>query len=191
MKDCFDQTFSDRSELSYFSSKLLNCYQCFYSYNCDNCQDVWFSRDLVGCSNCIWCIGLRNKKNHIFNKPVTKEKFSATLKKFDFGSYKNTENFKKEVKEFMLKFPRKEYYGKNAINSSGDYLYNVKNVLNSFIVSDGENCKFIQFIKSPVRNSMDYTMFGMNGEWIYESVWVGLTVNTIKFGVWDYGAHHL
>lgn len=190
MKDCFDLTFSDHAELSYFSSKLLNCYQCYYSFNCDNCQDVWFSRDMVGCSSCIGCIGLRNKKYHIFNKPVTKEEFAETLKKFDFGSYKNTEKFKKEAKEFMLKFPRKEYCGKNAINSSGDYLYNVKNVLDSYIVSDGENCKFAQFIKSPARNSMDYSMFGMNGEWIYESAWVGLTSNTIKFGVWDYGAHH-
>jgi len=190
MKDCFDLSFSDHCELSYDSSRALQCFKTYYSHNVENCQNVWFSRDLSGCSNCVGCVNLRNKQYCIFNEQYSKEDYEKKLAEFDFGSHENAEKFKKQFEEFSLKQPRKEFTGRNVINSSGDYLYNVKNVKNSFMVLEGEDCRYVHFMKPPTRNCMDFTMFGFNAEWIYDSTWVGIGVNNIKFGFWDYKAHH-
>ena len=47
------------SELCYESIGLGKCYRTFFSEECDNCIDVWFSRNCYGCTNCIGCVNDR------------------------------------------------------------------------------------------------------------------------------------
>ncbi len=192
MKECFDIAFSNYSELSYDSVNITKCYQVFYSKNCDNSHNIYFSENLSGCSNCIGCINLRKKDYYIFNQPYSKEEYEKFLKNLNLGSYQNRENFVQQVKKEFLKHPRKEYYGTKNINISGDYISNSKNVHDSFMVANSENLRYCQLLKNgPAANCYDYTMFSMNAEWIYDSSWVGLQVNNIKFSNWCYKARYL
>jgi len=135
---------------------------------------------------------LRNKSYHLFNKPYGKEEYKKKINEFDLGSYNKLEKTSGEVKSFLLKHPLKYFHGKNIVNSSGDYLNNCKNVKDSFMVSNSENLRFCQLLKSgPAANCYDYSQFSLKAEWIYESCWTGLNVSNIKFGDWNYHAHDL
>src|SRR3989338_5965938 len=73
LKNCFDISWSNRAELCYECVNLERCYQVFFSQDCSDCHDVWYSRDLVCCSNCYGCINLRNKNYCIFNEQYTRD----------------------------------------------------------------------------------------------------------------------
>ena len=67
-KNSIDVTRIESSELCYDSFALSKCYRTFFSSDCENCMDVFFSRDLSGCNFCFGCTNLRNKQNYIFNE---------------------------------------------------------------------------------------------------------------------------
>jgi len=191
-KDCFDIAFSNNSELCYEIVTTNKCYRAFWSQDCDDSHDVWFSKDLVGCSNCIGCINLRNQQYCILNKQYTKEEYTKLAGEFNFGSLKNVNDFKEKAEEFFLTQPRKQFHGRKNVNVAGDYIFNAKNVRDSYMSGNSEDVRYGQLLKAgPCKDSYDYTMFGVNSELIYESTWVGLTVRNIKFSFWNYGAHDL
>lgn len=192
MKDCIDGNYVNFDELSYDFLTCNKCYQAFYSEDCDECHNVYFSKNLVGCTNCIGCINLRGQSYQIFNQPVSKEEFERQLAELNLGSFQARETFRKKVNEFFLKYPRKAFHGRKNENVSGDYIYNAKNVRDSYMAGYAEDVRFGQLLKSgPTRKAYDYTQFGVNAEWIYNSAWVGLNANNIRFGFWDYNCHHL
>src|SRR3989344_5564667 len=55
VKEGFDLYESRHSELSYESYMVDEAYRVFYSVNCEDCVDVWFSKDMIGCQNCFGC----------------------------------------------------------------------------------------------------------------------------------------
>lgn len=182
LKNCFDVSWSNHAELCYACVNLERCYQVFFSQDCSDCHDVWYSRDLVGCSNCYGCINLRNKNYCIFNEQYTKEEYEKKIKEFD----------PTKAEAFFLTQPRRQFHGRKNQNVSGDYIFNSKNVKNSYWVDDAEDVRFGQFLQAlHTRKAYDYTSFAFNAEWIYECCWVGLHCNTIKFSFWNYEAHDL
>ncbi len=189
-KNSFDVAYSRDPELCYEAVDVHRCYQTFFSEDCEDCHNVYFSRDLVGCSDCFGCSNLRKKQYCMFNEQLTREEYQRRLKEFDLGSIKNVEALKQRVQEFSLQFPRRAIHGKNNLNVSGEYLYNDKNVQDSYYVTDSEDVKYSQlFIEGGVKNSYDFTAFGWNSEWIYESTWTGRQENNVKFAVWNYRNH--
>jgi len=192
LKNCFDVSFAYFSELCYGSVNLSKCYQTFFSQDCEESHDIWFSRDLVGCSDCVGCINLRNKSYHIFNKPYTKEEYREIFEKYDLGRSQSIADLKEKADEFMLTQPRRQFHGLKNQDTSGDYLYNCKNVKDSFMVQNSENLRYSHILKSgPAYNSMDYMSFGLKAEWIYESTWVGIQTNNVKFSIWAYKNHDI
>ena len=60
------------------------------------------------------------------------------------------------------------------------------------MIRNSENLRYCQLLKAGnVHNAMDYSMFGMNAEWIYECGWVGLQANNNKFSIWCYKSHDI
>ncbi len=183
LKNCFDVSFAYHCELCYESTGLTKCYQVFFSQDCEECHDIWYSKDLVGCSNCIGCINLRNKNHYAFNQPVTKE---------EFEKLKKDPNIQKKAEEFFLTQPRRQFRGYNNKDVLGDYIYHSKNVKNAYMVQNGENLRYVHLLKNgPSANSMDYTSFGQGAEWIYESTWVGIQTQGVKFAIWAYKNHDI
>jgi hypothetical protein len=189
-KECFDSSFLNHSELCYESVRIRKCSQAFFSENCEECSNVWFSRDLIGCSDCFGCANLRGKQYCVYNEQKTKEEFQAFMKSLDLGTVAAVEEQRRRASEAMVRLPRRSFHGRSNLNVSGDYISNSKNVRNSFMLNNGENLRYCQFLKDgPSANSYDWSFFGDAGEWIYESCWVGLSTSTIKFSAWMYGAH--
>lgn len=188
----FDISFANFCELCYESTNITKCYQTFFSQDCEDCHDVWFSRDLVGCTNCVGCINLRNKNYHIFNQPYSKQEYEKMVATYGFDSARDIEDFKKKVETFIVTQPRRQFHGYKNQDVSGDYLYNCKNVKDSFMVRNSENLRYCQMLKAgPAYNCMDYNEFAVKAEWVYESKWVGIQTNNVKFSVWAYKNHDI
>jgi hypothetical protein len=190
-KNSIDVTQIDSSDTCYESLNLIKCYKAFYSFDCEDCVDVWFSKSLQGCMNCIGCCNLRNKQYHIFNQPYSKEEYYKKSLEFNFGSFKNFENFVKGTEHFFLKNIVRYAHGKHNFNVSGEYINNSKNVRNSYYVYGGENCKFVQYlISASTKDSMDLSQWGENVELIYEVSSCGDNSSRIALSYRTYRSSH-
>ena len=87
-KNSIDVTRTQTSDQCYESFGLIKSSKTFFSSNCEECVDVWFSKDLQGCMNCIGCVNLHNKQYHIFNQPYSKKDYEKKFLEFNFGSNK-------------------------------------------------------------------------------------------------------
>ncbi|MEK9147427.1 MAG: hypothetical protein AAB593_00710 [Patescibacteria group bacterium] len=187
-----DCTGVSRLENSYELFNCQNCYETYYSTDCNNCMGVYFSKDLNNCEYCFGCVSLRNKKYYIFNKPYSKEEYFKELEKFNLVSFKSRQEIIKKVKAFWKKFPNKYYHGKKNNNISGDYVYNSKNVFNSFNVTDGENSKYCNLISlKSFKDCYDYTDWGNNATLVYEAENCGENINNIKFSYGSYVGYNI
>lgn len=189
-KQSLDCSFINHSELCYGSVNINKCYQVFFSQDCTECQSVWFSRDLVGCSDCVGCINLRMKKYCIFNKQYDKEEYQKKIKELDFGTFEEIKNFQIRTEDFFKTEPRRQFHGVKNQNVSGEYISNSKNVHDSYLLANGLDLRYCQFLKDgPASSSYDWTFFGDNSELMYEACWCGLDSHNVKFSAWNYYNH--
>ncbi|OGI65196.1 hypothetical protein A3A95_03910 [Candidatus Nomurabacteria bacterium RIFCSPLOWO2_01_FULL_39_18] len=192
IKDSIDCSWTRHDQMGYGNVITHSSYQTFFCEDVVGSMNMWFCRSCVGCSDCVGCANLTKKKYHIFNEPYSKEEFQKIFKKYDFGSVESLEKFRKSTMEFLLTQPRKQFNDRNSVNTTGEYVYNSKNVHDSYMVRKAKDCRYCQFLKAgPIADCYDYTEFGERGELIYESCWVGLQVSNIKFSVWNYNASNL
>lgn len=158
-KDLMDSMHMRESELDYEcmqSRKLARCSHCTYS---SDCQDCFLGFDLQGCSDCVMCIGLRNKKYYIKNEQYSKEEYKNKIKELELGSYESVEKLKKEFRDFSLTFPHRYAYILKSVDSSGDFLVNCKNTKHSFMAINGENLKYM-FGSDTSKDTYDCDMSG-------------------------------
>lgn len=181
-KDSFDNLMLFDSTLSYENVNCRKCYKVMFSVDCESCNNVYFSRNCVGCSDCIGCVNLRNKKYHIFNKPYSKEEYEKLARDFAPNSSKRIESTKKKTSDFWKNFPQKYMHERHNRDVSGDYIDNSKNVQDTFVGYDMEDCRFCSFI-SPgnVKDCYDYTHYGSAVERVYDSIQVGDQATNIRF----------
>ena len=190
-KDLVDTTMMQRSEGCYECLNIIKGYQNFHSIDCENCYNIYFSKNLVGCNDCFGCINLRHKAYHIFNKPHTKGEYLKKLKEFNLGSFENVQKIKEEAHAFWRKFPSKYYHGSHNQNVSGDYMYNSKNIFYSYEMIECEDCKYCQNLSTPTsKDSYDYTEWGDKASFIYESGHCGMGINMVKFSFTIYTDSH-
>jgi len=184
-KDSFDLYQSTHNELCYECVMVDEGYKNFFSVDCDNNRDVWFSKDLAGCSNCFGCVGLRSKSHHIFNQPYSKEEYFEKLKEYNLGSFAEVEKLKAKAGDLWLQFPVKFMHGYQNTDVSGEHIQNAKNVHQSYMVHEGQDSKFIQIAGGWVGEGMtdcyDHTNFGYNASLFYEATSCGDEAYNIKF----------
>ena len=73
-------------------------------------------------------------------------------------------------------YPQKYMHGLKNVNVSGDYIYNSKNVQNSYIVAKLQDSKFCMLVtpgEGMTSDCYDFTHFGVNSELLYESLMSG------------------
>ena len=180
-KDSMDLYEALHNELCYDSVMIDESYRAFFSVDCDNCTDVWFSKSLVGCTNCFGCVNLRNKSYHIFNQPYSKEAYEEKLKKFRLDTYNGLKEARTIAHEFWDLHPVKFYHGYHNVNSTGEHIQDCKNVKNSFSIHHGEDLRYCQIANYNIKDSYDYTVWGAGAEKMYEALACGFECAGVRF----------
>jgi hypothetical protein len=175
----------DSSDI-YFGTDFEKCYEgvniqessnICYGKNAVGCVDSHFILNGSGLMNCFGCVNLQNKSYHFLNEPMELEEYKKKVEEI-LGSYEKTEAFKKEFEEFALQFPRRATNNLKIVDSTGDYLFECKNVHESFEVLSGEDCKHI-FSSKNIKDSIGTTGYGTQCEKVLEVVATGYSSNTI------------
>ncbi len=184
-KDTADSLRIFGGELCYESMGIDKSYQAFYSQECADSTDIWFSRNCYGCINCIGCVNLRGASYRIFNEQYSKEEYLGKLKELKLDTRSGIKKMQKEAEIFWQKFPYRFYTGNSLnLNVTGEYIYWSKNSKDLYNACGAENCRYCQFITVPkATDCMDYSGWGNNAELVYESVQAGDQVNNIKFSL--------
>lgn len=176
----------DSSDI-YFGLEIENCYEdinieesngVLWGHNVVSCIDSSFLLNTSACQKCFGCVNLRNKSRHFLNEPLSDEEYNQKIDKIK-GSYKETENFKKEFEKFTLNFPRRENTNWKSIDCEGSYLFESKNVKRSFEITNGENSRYLYSSKL-IKDSYDVIGYGYESELLLECVGVGYSSKIIS-----------
>jgi hypothetical protein len=168
-KNCFDCLYVYASEFCYQCADCVNCYGLVFSEGCDNCSNSKFLRNCLGCADCFGCAGLKNKSHYIFNKPYSKDEYTRKMKEFNSGSFTFITMAQKKIKELAGEETVKYYHGFNCENVTGDYLYNCKNIFNSYDLKNCENCAYSATLDR-FTNCYDCNFSAPPNEWSYNSL---------------------
>jgi hypothetical protein len=188
-KECLDSNYLTSCELCYGCFMCYKCYRALFSVDCENSNNIYFCKDLMGCSDCFGCVGLRNKKYHIFNQPYSKEDYLMELQKFNLGSQKSVAELQDRFRDLILKYPVKYAHVRHNTSVSGDYIRNSKNALWCYHADRIEDCKYCQFLMTPTsKDCYDYSIWGWNSELIYECCQIGVEAHGLKFCLFAYPA---
>ncbi len=177
IKDSADLYFATSSERCYESINVQESTGITYSQNVVGCVDSHFILNGSGLMNCFGCVNLRNKSYHWFNEQLTREDYTARLAEV-MGSSEKLAQAKKEFEAFSLQFPRRENNNIKTVGSTGDYLFECKNMLDSFESTKSEDCRYV-FASKEIRDSLGTTGYGAKSEQLLECIATGHCSNVI------------
>lgn len=176
-KNCTDAYLADKCEACYEVTNCRDCYRTMFSVDCNSCHNVLFSKNCQGCSDCFGCANLRNKKYHIFNQPYSKEEYEQKMQELYPSDVRKIAEAQAKAEEVWKQYPQK--YAHERLNSdvSGDYIYNSKNVHDSYIAAKLEDSRFCMLVTpgegGASSDLRDFTHFGVNSELLYEGLMIG------------------
>lgn len=191
VRDSMDCLMLVKSELCYGDVSCGRSSRLFFSEECVDCTNVWFSRDCRSSNNCFGCIGLRKKNYYFFNEPLSKEEYTKRVKEFRLYSRKGLEEAAKRAQAFWLTRPhRYAHLGSKNVNVTGDYVFSAsKNSKDLYYVLGTEDSRFVQFITMPpVKDCYDYTLWGNGAERLYECHAVGQGARDVKYSIQTWGS---
>lgn len=164
--DCYWVT---GSELCYDCIDCESCYGLRYSRSCISCRESAFLFECRNCENCFGCVGLMNKKYHIFNQPYSPEDYKKKLDEFGLNSWSNVQKLKAEFEQFRLKFPHRYARIVNSENCTGDYLSGCKDCTNCFSVEGpAQDLKDVFLAGWNAKDIVSSDHTGYSGELFYE-----------------------
>ncbi|OGI73748.1 hypothetical protein A3D42_00840 [Candidatus Nomurabacteria bacterium RIFCSPHIGHO2_02_FULL_41_18] len=170
----------------YFGTKIERCYE---SINAQESSGILWGQNITGSVdsafvlngrnliNCFGCVNLNNKSHYFLNKPMAVDEYNKKVSEI-MGSYQKIEEFKKEFKKFCLNFPRRENNNIQTVNSTGDYLFECRNVRDAFEITKSENCRYL-FSSKEIKDSIGTIGYGVNSEHLLEVVATGLCSNVV------------
>ena len=169
-RDCMDCSFvNEKGERLYQVIDSRKSYQCQNSIFLKDCSNCYYCYDCRGCNNCFLSSNLRNKSYVFKNQQLTREQYFEELKKYNLGSFEHRELLNNEFKNLRERESIHRYViSERNINSTGSMLFDCNNVVQSFELDDGENCKYL-YGSLHIKDSMDIYHVGYNAELCYES----------------------
>jgi len=181
-KDCIDNSHISHSERCYECFWLQNCYQCYFTIMSAESSNLIFCRDCLGCNSCLGCVNLRKASYCIFNKQYSKEDYFCEIEKMKLDTISGIAEARKTSKNFWKTEPTKCHQGLKNFNSTGSYVTNCKNVNDSFLIRDGENMRYCQYLQVPKnKDCYDTSAWGDNMELHYETCLCGGNSYGMKF----------
>jgi hypothetical protein len=186
LKDCIDIYKSKNSELCYSDTLCGGSFKVHFSYETNESINSFFLKYCMNLQDCIGCVNLRNKNYCIFNKQYTKEEYEKKKKEINFGSYKALLEFEKRYNEFSINFPNKYANIRKTTGSTGDHIFNSKNIKNSFdIFGETEDSKYIIHALS-LKDSYDLYGAGAVASLLYEGIDTGLQASSQLFSIFTH-----
>lgn len=127
----------DHSQIVHFWIGVIQSFKIFYSRYIVNSNNIWFSTNLIGCSECIFCDWLENASYCIENISYPKEEY-----------FQKKEEILKEKDKFELYFSSLNKTAKNLAskNVEGEfcvYSENVKDGYFTYRLQNGKNVFFV------------------------------------------------
>jgi len=166
-KDCYDNLFIEKSEISYECIDCAGNYRTLFSRNCNNCTDCFFCFDCKNVRNSFGCTNLRSKENFLYNKPASKEDINSAISSLSCKS--SLEAFKEQFNDIVQnKALHQATKGLNNENSSGDFLFECKNARQCFSAYRCEDIAYSSRLFDQ-KSSIDLEGVG-KGELVYESL---------------------
>lgn len=200
-EDCSYVTGAVDAKDSFDLYKLFKGTQCYEDILCSDDNRVFFSQDsdesiqsdfLYSCKNVqqsLGCVNVHNRSYYIFNQPHSKEEYLKERSKYDFGSYKTLEEFKKKFEEFHVKYPRRYAMILKSQNVTGDAIGHSKNCRSCFdVYGQLEDCKY-QYHVFGMKDCYDGYGAGDNSELMYEVVDTGVNGMYCRFTVFTHSSH--
>ena len=181
VKDSADCLMMNKTELSY---------ECiggdgsgvYFSENCPESINVWYSKDCNGCHDCFGCVNLRHQRYCIFNQPFSKEEYQEKIKKINLETISGLKEAREKARGFWDTQPLKYHQGLKNLNSTGSFVTNCKNVNDSFLIRGSENMRYCQSLQVPTnKDCYDVSNWGENTELSYETLICGENSYNIKF----------
>ena len=160
-----------QSELCYECCNATDCYGCLFSQNIVNSRDLLFCDQMIGCSDSIGCVGLRQKSHCIFNSQKTKgevERFREEL----LSSSKARAETARHLAELRETAPMRYGAIVNAEDSTGDYITNCQRCRECFDIVECQDCDFVWDAQKNL-NCRDM-MIGYRDELTYNTMGVAL-----------------
>ncbi|MBI5220715.1 MAG: hypothetical protein HY978_02685 [Candidatus Liptonbacteria bacterium] len=183
-KDSMDCIMLGESELCYGNINIGKCYTTHFSEDSNSCRDCYFVKDCTGCDNCFGCMGLRNKRYHIFNQRYEKKEYEKKIKEFHLNTHHGLQEARKATLSFWLTRPHKFIHDRMNKNITGDYVYNSKNARDMFMVRGAEDCRFCQILTLPsTKDTYDLSIWGNGVQRVYEALIVGEGADQVKFSM--------
>ncbi|OGI68597.1 hypothetical protein A2738_01815 [Candidatus Nomurabacteria bacterium RIFCSPHIGHO2_01_FULL_42_15] len=183
-RDCVDMYFGVNDERCYECINVHQSSGILSGKNVNGSVDCCFVLNCRNVMNCFGCVNLNNKSHHFLNQPMSGEEYKKKVSEI-LGSYKKTEEFRKQFEKFTLQFPMRENNNIKTTNSTGDYLFECKNVRDSFEITKSEDCRYLYSSKE-IRDSVGTIGYGVNSECLLEVVASGQSSNCIG----SYGLEH-
>lgn len=181
-RDSSDLYFGVNIERCYNSINIQESYGVTNAQNVVNCVDSHFLLNTRGLVNCFGCVNLSNKSYHFLNQELNKDEYEKKVGEI-LGSYKKTEEFKKVFHDFCLQFPVRENNNIKTTNSIGDYIFESKNIYDSFEVAGSEDGRYL-FSSKMIKDSLGTTGYGTKAERLLECVATGYSSNIIgSYGI--------
>jgi hypothetical protein len=137
--DCYQL---EKSEQCYQSLYSVGAYESKFIYLADESIDSDFLYNCKSVKNSLMCWNLRQKEYCIENKPHSKDEYERVISSYDTGSYKNLERYKLKYQDLIRQAVRKYAELTNCEDCTGDYLYNCKNVHDSYSVIESRDCRY-------------------------------------------------
>jgi len=147
---CYELSFSGENYESVFLIDSHSCVHSLFLYDCKNC------------TNCFMSTHLRNKSYIFRNKQLSREDYLREISKIKTENWSVFENLKKEFKEISLNTFKRYATIVNSLNSTGDLIFDSKNIKNSFSVVDSENVKYTIFNAGGAIDVYDMIYSGKN-----------------------------
>ena len=182
-KWCLDVSHLSKCENCYEDFWIAQCSNSVFSSQCENSFNMIFSKNCSGCQDCFGCVNLRKKSYCIWNEQYSREEYLEKIKSFNLGSYISLQKLKKQAYDFWMKFPNKFIEGFQNTNVAGNYINHSKDVKNSFIIREGQNLHYCQYLNENVgsKDCWDYSIWGDNSQLLYECHACGIGTQKMKF----------
>ncbi len=179
-RDTFDAYYTNETERAYECINTQNSAGIAWGQNILECLDSWLLLNCASVQNCFGCVNLRHKSYYFFNEPLSRDEWKKRVGEIA-GSYSKIEEAKKRFAEHALKFPRRENNNLKSVGSSGDFIFESKNCVLCFEVSQSEDIRHC-FSTRSAKDCFDLLGHGRNAELMLEGVGIGLGARVI--GSW-------